>query len=113
MSNYDMNEMTHEHRYPSFDFRLAEFILGGGGFAMACMTNLMGRRPIYSSIYKHFIGIGVGAFVGHQIVVYKNNRNRREQLMYEDYMARHPDAFREPETKLKYKDVLSPWFPTR
>ncbi|XP_052076599.1 uncharacterized protein LOC127714556 isoform X2 [Mytilus californianus] len=113
MSNYDMNEMTHEHRYPSFHYRLAEFLLGGGGFATVCMANLMSRRPIYSSIYRHAIGIAVGAFVGHQMVEYSNNRSRKLQLLYEDYVTRHPDAFREPDPKPKYKDVLLPWFPTR
>lgn len=94
------------------DLSMEEAAMTAVGVGTAMLSNSMKARPLYAGIQRHIAFGLMGLTAGYFLKNYRQDYSRRKWLVFEDYIARHPDKFEEP-PKVYFKDFIQPWTPIR
>ncbi|KAL4702272.1 hypothetical protein ACJJTC_018586 [Scirpophaga incertulas] len=113
LSAIELLKLGDEGRTPPFLNKYWPQILGTVfGIGTGVLVNFGTRRPLFSGIQKHVVGvagwIGVLTFVQNK----RNNYLAEKDAVLRHYIELHPEDFPEPERK-KIADILEPWIPIR
>nr|CAH7729246.1 unnamed protein product [Callosobruchus chinensis] len=85
---------------------------GTVGFFAVIIGNWASKRPVMSGIQKHIAAtLGLGA-IGKFMDDYRDKNFAERDAVYRHYIQLHPEDF-PPFERVKYKDLLEPWYPIR
>ncbi|CAK1601207.1 unnamed protein product [Parnassius mnemosyne] len=89
------------------------YIIGTAfGVGTGVFMNFGTRRPLFSGIQKHIVGVAVWT----SLLTYVQNKRdeyfAEKDAVYRHYVELHPEDFPTPERK-KIGDILEPWVPIR
>ncbi|XP_061730145.1 NADH dehydrogenase [ubiquinone] 1 subunit C2 [Cydia pomonella] len=113
MSAIDLLKLGDDCREKPFLNKYWPEILGVGfGIATGVFINFGTRRPVFSGIQKHILGVAgwvtVLSFAQKRRDAYFAERD----AVYRHYIELHPEDFPVPERK-KIGEILEPWIPIR
>ncbi|XP_028168904.1 NADH dehydrogenase [ubiquinone] 1 subunit C2 [Ostrinia nubilalis] len=82
------------------------------GIGSAAAVNFGTRRPIFSGIQKHIIGVAGWVAVLSYVQKKRDAYLAEKDAVLRHYVELHPEDFAVPERK-KIGDILEPWIPIR
>ncbi|XP_072939050.1 NADH dehydrogenase [ubiquinone] 1 subunit C2 [Epargyreus clarus] len=82
------------------------------GICSGIMVNFGTRRPVFSGIQKHMLGVVVWTLALNYAQQKRDDYFAEKDAVYRHYIELHPEDFPTPERR-KIADILEPWVPIR
>ncbi|CAH2076160.1 unnamed protein product, partial [Iphiclides podalirius] len=113
LSAYELLKLGDEDRKKPFLNIYWPYIVGVGfGICTGVCINFGTRRPLFSGIQKHIIGVATWCTILHYVQNRRDDYLAEKDAVYRHYVELHPEDFPTPERK-KIGDLFEPWIPIR
>ncbi|KPI96803.1 NADH dehydrogenase [ubiquinone] 1 subunit C2 [Papilio xuthus] len=113
LSAIDLLKLGDEDRTKPFLNQIWPYVIGVPfGIGSGIMMNFGTRRPIFSGIQKHILGVAGWCALLNYVQNKRNEYFAEKDAVYRHYVELHPEDFPIPERK-KLADVFEPWVPIR